>query len=74
MSLTLHLAEYVRACFTGLWIESHEQRRGLQSLLDRVLDREFVDANSFPDNSPACRSTARDDDRLRRERASAQRR
>lgn len=24
MTLTQRLAEYVRACFTGLWLESHE--------------------------------------------------
>ena len=29
MSLTERLAEYVRACFTGLWIESHEHQDAL---------------------------------------------
>lgn len=25
MALTEHLAEYVRACFTAIWVETHEQ-------------------------------------------------
>ncbi len=29
MSLSQQLAEYVRACFTGLWIESHEHPEAL---------------------------------------------
>ncbi len=29
MTLSERLAEYVRACFTGLWIESHEQADAL---------------------------------------------
>ena len=29
MSLSQRLAEHVRACFTGLWIESHEHEDAL---------------------------------------------
>ena len=29
MSLVQHLAEYISACFTGLWIESHEHEDAL---------------------------------------------
>ena len=32
MTLSERLAEYVRACFTGLWIESHEQADALQEI------------------------------------------
>ena len=32
MSLTERLAEYVRACFTGLWIESHEHQDALLAI------------------------------------------
>ena len=32
MSLTDRLAEYVRACFTGLWIESHEHQDALVAI------------------------------------------
>ncbi|MEX2213235.1 MAG: AAA family ATPase [Phycisphaeraceae bacterium] len=32
MTLTQRLAEYVRACFTGLWIESHEHDDALRKI------------------------------------------
>ncbi|MCA9091398.1 MAG: AAA family ATPase, partial [Planctomycetaceae bacterium] len=32
MTLTERLGEYVRACFTGIWIESHEQQDALVAL------------------------------------------
>lgn len=32
MSLTKRLAEYVRACFAGLWIESHEHLDALAEI------------------------------------------
>jgi hypothetical protein len=32
MALIEHLAEYVRACFTGIWIESHEQQDALVAI------------------------------------------
>lgn len=32
MALNEHLAEYVRACFTGIWIESHEQQDALLAI------------------------------------------
>ncbi|MFV0446241.1 MAG: AAA family ATPase [Planctomycetaceae bacterium] len=32
MSLTERLAEYVRACFTGIWIESHEHQDALVAI------------------------------------------
>jgi hypothetical protein len=32
MTLSLRLAEYVRACFTGLWIESHEHEDALAEI------------------------------------------
>lgn len=32
MSLHARLAEYVRACFTGLWIQSHEHEDALKEI------------------------------------------
>ena len=32
MSLSKHLAEYVSACFTGIWIESHEHEDALREI------------------------------------------
>jgi hypothetical protein len=32
MSLTQRLSEYVRACFTGIWIESHEHQDALAAI------------------------------------------
>jgi len=32
MALIEHLAEYIRACFTGIWIESHEQQDALVAM------------------------------------------
>src|SRR6187402_2505578 len=32
MSLTARLSEYVRACFTGIWIESHEHHDALTEI------------------------------------------
>jgi hypothetical protein len=32
MSLTERIGEYVRACFTGLWIESHEHQDALVAI------------------------------------------
>ena len=32
MSLTQQLGEYVRACFTGIWIESHEHQDALLAI------------------------------------------
>ena len=32
MTLSERLSEYVRACFTGLWIESHEHEDALAEI------------------------------------------
>ena len=32
MSLTVSLAEYIRACFTGIWIESFEHQEALTEI------------------------------------------
>ena len=32
MQLTQRLSEYVRACFTGIWIESHEHPDALAEI------------------------------------------
>ena len=32
MSLMERFSEYVRACFTGLWIESHEHQEALMAI------------------------------------------
>ncbi|MFZ9090061.1 MAG: hypothetical protein ACO3FE_08215 [Planctomycetaceae bacterium] len=37
MSLTERLAEYVRACFSGIWIESHEHQDALVAISSQFL-------------------------------------
>ncbi|MEX1223449.1 MAG: AAA family ATPase, partial [Pirellulales bacterium] len=32
MTLTERLAEYIRACFTGIWLESHEHQDAIQAI------------------------------------------
>ena len=32
MSLGHHLAEYISACFTGLWVQSHEHEDALTEI------------------------------------------
>lgn len=34
MSLSQHLAEYVSACFTGLWVQSHEHEDALREIAE----------------------------------------
>jgi len=41
MSLTERLAEYVRACFTGLWIESHEHEDALREMAQLCADQNW---------------------------------
>ncbi len=41
MSLIEQLAEYVRACFTGLWIESHEQQDALTAIAQLCQQEEW---------------------------------
>ena len=35
MSLTKRLTEYVSACFTGLWVQSHEHEDALTEMAHR---------------------------------------
>ena len=37
MTLKTTFNEYVRACFTGIWIESHEQQEALAELAAGLL-------------------------------------
>ena len=39
MTLAERLAEYVRACFTGLWIESHEHDDALAEIAQLCRER-----------------------------------
>jgi len=41
MSLANQLSEYVRACFTGLWIESHEHQDALAEIASLCRDEEW---------------------------------
>jgi len=41
MSLRNRLAEYVRACFTGLWIESHEHEDALREIAQLCADESW---------------------------------
>ena len=41
MTLTERLGEYVRACFTGLWIESHEHEDALREMAQLCADQNW---------------------------------
>jgi hypothetical protein len=41
MTLTQRLAEYIRACFTGLWIESHEHQDALTEIATLCRDQQW---------------------------------
>ncbi|WP_417746730.1 AAA family ATPase [Rosistilla oblonga] len=41
MKLTNCLSEYVRACFTGIWIESHEHQDALTEIAQLCLDQQW---------------------------------
>ena len=41
MSLTERLSEMVRACFTGLWIESHEHEDALAEIAQLCRNEEW---------------------------------
>jgi hypothetical protein len=41
MSLTQHLSEYIRACFTGIWIESHEHQDALVDIAKLCRQQEW---------------------------------
>ena len=41
MKLTNRLSEYVRACFTGIWIESHEHQDALTEIAQLCLDQQW---------------------------------
>ena len=41
MSLRNRLTEYVRACFTGIWIESHEHQDALTEIAQLCRDEEW---------------------------------
>jgi SpoVK/Ycf46/Vps4 family AAA+-type ATPase len=41
LKLTNRLSEYVRACFTGIWIESHEHQDALTEIAQLCLDQQW---------------------------------
>ena len=41
MKLTNRLSEYVRACFTGIWIESYEHQDALTEIAQLCLDQQL---------------------------------
>ena len=41
MKLTNRLSEYARACFTGIWIESHEHQDALTEIAQLCLDQQW---------------------------------
>ena len=41
MSLKQHLAEYISACFTGLWVQSHEHDDALTEIAQMCRDNEW---------------------------------
>ena len=41
MSLSEQLADHVRACFTGIWIESHEHEDALRDIVQLCHDEDW---------------------------------
>ena len=41
MKINTRLSEYVRACFTGIWIESHEHQDALTEIAQLCLDQQW---------------------------------
>lgn len=41
MSIRVRLTEYVRACFTGIWIESHEHQEALTEIAELCRDEQW---------------------------------
>ena len=41
MKINTRLAEYVRACFTGIWIESHEHQDALTEIAQLCHDEQW---------------------------------
>ena len=42
MNLSETLREYIRACFTGLWIESHEHADALTEIADLCREEQLA--------------------------------
>jgi hypothetical protein len=42
MLLSQHLAEYISACFTGLWVQSHEHDDALAEIANLCRDQDWV--------------------------------
>ena len=41
MNIRTRLTEYVRACFTGIWIESHEHQEALTEIAELCRDEQW---------------------------------
>ena len=41
MSLSQQLAEYISACFTGLWLQSHEHEDALREIAQMCRDQDW---------------------------------
>ena len=41
MSLSLRLSEYISACFTGLWVQSHEHEDALTEMAQMCRDQQW---------------------------------
>ena len=39
--LKIQLSEYIRACFTGIWITSHEQHEAIQEIAELCRDEQW---------------------------------
>ena len=61
MPLADRLTEYIAACFTGLWIESHEHEDALRELARMCHDENFMDdlKNSYPEVNAAYKKLQR---------------
>jgi hypothetical protein len=44
MALSAQVSEYVRACFTGIWIESHERHDAISKITRLCRDEQWQPA------------------------------
>ena len=64
MSLIERFSEYVRACFTGLWIESHEHQDAITAIALLWPVVQCADLNSFECNRRLRRGSTSENSRL----------
>ena len=62
MTLSQQLGEYIRACFTGLWVESHEHEDALREMAQLCRDQDWRMMTWDIDQGLCVLGQSRDDD------------